>query len=124
MNKPIKGILIDPETQTVAEVEIHADENGSQLDSMYETLKCRYVETSSGGLDWLPGGCPDDVWFDEEAMLGEPEYFFQIPGWHSLAGRGLILGHDDECNSVSHTLSEVQIEELRNHIRYFRVTRK
>lgn len=116
MNKSIKGLLIDPENRTVTEVDIQAGEDGSHLESMCKNLNCMWVDTSRNRLDWLPGGCPDDVWFDDEGMFCEPKHFFQIPGWQAIAGRGLILGHDSKGHSVNHTLNERQVEALRSGI--------
>lgn len=124
MGKSIKGLLIDPEKRSITEVDILTGEDGGHLESMYEHLQCEHVDVCGGGLDWLPGGCFDDIWFDDEGMLCEPEYFFQIPGWHALAGRGLILGRDSEGHSTSHTLSEIQIEVLRSHVRFTHIEKE
>ena len=120
MSKSIKGLLIDPEKREISEVSIPADDDGSCLEGMYSALHCTAVDVGRGGLSYLPSHPADDVWFDDEGLYSDCTALFLLPGWVPLVGRGLILGFDDEGNSVDHTLTAEDIEELKRTIRWGR----
>lgn len=120
----LKGLLIDPETQTITEVEVYPDENGeTHLDSMYELLQCTCVDVGRNCLNFLPSSPVDDIWFDDEGNFSDNQFRFQIPGLVPLVGRALILSYDGMGGSTSHTLTAEDIKELRRSIawgrRYF-----
>ena len=115
MNGIIKGLLIDPEAETIEEVEVKT-ENGNQLASMYELLKCDLVDCAGSGLNFLPSSCGDDIWFDDEGEFRANAARFEIPGWIPIFGCGLILSHDGEGNCLSHTLTNHDIEVLKEEI--------
>jgi hypothetical protein len=117
----LKGLLIDPENQTITEVDVYPDRDGeSHLSSMYSHLNCRQVYLARDILTFLPSGPADDVWFDEEGNYSGYLYMFQIPGYVPLIGKGLILGYDNMGRSTSHTLTPVDINLLRSGIRYYK----
>lgn len=114
MRNSIKGLLIDPENQTITEVDVIKDENQeSHLASIYEHLKCSWVDVGRNCLSYLPSKPQDDLWFDDEGNFSDCPYIFQLPRLVPLVGRALILSYDDEGNSCSHTLTLDDIEELR-----------
>ena len=57
-----KGILIDVHNRTITEVEVTKDSNDSELQSMYNHIKCGMVECVSLNDE-------NDVWVDEEGLL-------------------------------------------------------
>lgn len=116
----IKGLLIDPETQTITEVDVINDEHGSCLESLYDHLKCSCVDVTRGLLSYLPREPMDDIWFDDEANYSDCPYMFLIPGFVPLIGRGLILSIGDEGGCLSHTLTEQDIEYLKLSIKWFK----
>lgn len=116
MSKTIKGLLIDPEACEISEIEIPVKESGSCLDGMYKALKCSAVDIGRGGLRFLPSHPEDDVWFDDEGLFSGCEYEFKLPDWVPLIGRGLILGWNDEGESIDHTLTPEDIEVLKRSI--------
>lgn len=121
----IKGLLIDPENQSITEVEITPDpyEGGgaSHLESMYKHLKCDCVDLARHLLEYLPSMPNDDVWVDDIGSWGNCPYMFMLPNYVPLIGRALILGHDDfKGESISHTLTAEDIEALRRSIRWLK----
>lgn len=119
---PIKGLLIDPENQTITEVEVTPDKNGeTHLDSIYDHLNCTCVDVGRYLLEYLPSNPKDDIWFDDEGNYSNCPYMFLLPGYVPLIGRGLILSHDDsDGRSLSHSLSSADIEFLRKTVRWFK----
>ena len=114
MLNSIKGLLIDPENQTITEVDVIEDaKKGSHLASIYEHLQCGWVDVGRNCLSYLPSEPQDDLWFDDEGNFSECPYVFQLPGLVPLVGRALILSYDDEGNSVSHTLTPEDLDVLR-----------
>ena len=116
----IKGLLIDPETQTITEVDVINDEHGSCLQSLYDHLKCSCVDVKSGLLSYLPREPMDDIWFDDEGNYSDCPYMFLIPGFVPLIGRGLILSFGDKGECLSHTLTQQDIDHLRQSITWFK----
>jgi hypothetical protein len=113
MRNSIKGLLIDPENQIITEVDVIEDAKKSHLASIYEHLKCSWVDVGRNCLGYLPSKPQDDLWFDDEGNFSDCPYIFQLPRLVPLVGRALILSYDDEGNSCSHTLTLDDIEELR-----------
>jgi hypothetical protein len=117
----IKGLLIDPENQTITEVDVYPDLDGdSHLSSMYRHLDCMQVNLARDLLCFLPSRSADDVWFDEEGVYSSCPYMFLIPNYIPLIGKGLILGYDNLGKSISHTLTAEDIDVLRNNIKWFK----
>ena len=118
MSNTIKGLLIDPTNRTISEVEIDSDDDGSYLAAMYEVMGCDCVDVGRGGLQFLPSGPIDDVWFDDEGMYSDCEDCFIIPGFVPLIGKGLILCYDENGNSTSYSLTPEDVAELRSVVRW------
>lgn len=113
----IKGLLIDPEAQTIAEVEVRKDNSAeSYLDHICRLLNCQRVDVGRDGLLFLPSSPFDDIWFDDEFVFCDSEYTWELPMWIPVAGKGLILYYDNLGNSVSHTLTPEDIDVLRSTI--------
>lgn len=121
IEKKLKGLLIDPETESITEVEIA---KGSKcLDDLYKAIKCDTVDCIRAGVV-LSGGKrkEDDIWVDDEALLGEPKHFWILPGYaQPIAGRGVILSADDEGGCISHTLTPDEVEELKRVIEFYHI---
>ena len=104
--KPLYGYLIDPLAQKITRIEMPADSRGN-LDTMYKAIGCYMVEVA------YFNGANDGVFVDEEGMLKLPTEFFFIKGCHQpLAGRGVVLGCDEEGNTIAPT---VTMDWLREH---------
>jgi hypothetical protein len=123
--KSIKGLLIDPEKHLVEEIILIPKDNNF-LSDMQKYLGCRTVAVVYNAIP----GVTDDLWVDDEGLLNNPEYFFLPPApeykennqW--LAGKALILGHDDEGDCISHSIKENQIDKLVMSIRFGRLEKK
>lgn len=90
----MKGILIDPKARTITEVEV---EKG--IDAIYALIQ-------AGTFDCVYINPHNSVFVDDNGLLNDPEFFFILKGYpQPLAGRGLILGCDDEGESCSATVT-------------------
>jgi len=118
MKNTFKGLLIDPLFHRISEVEVPIDENGSSLHGMYDVLECSCVDVGRGGLLFLPSKPDDDLWFDDEWLFrGDDCGAFRLPSMTvALVGRGLIMGFDEEGNSVDHHLTAEDIDVLRKSV--------
>lgn len=114
------GVLIDPKSREIREVEIEKDEDGSCLTAMYRELDCEIVDAAPEVMSYLPGHPADDLWFDDEGRFREYDCgaFRLSPAFIPIVGRGLILGSDREGNSISHHLSAEAIEFLKNSVMF------
>jgi len=100
----MRGFLIDPEAKTITEV----DHNGDYK-QIYEFI----------GVDCFTVVQMDDVncvYVDDEGLLNNPRYFFTIQGYHQpLAGKGLVLGVDEEGETIG---TNLELEDLQKIIRF------
>lgn len=90
----MKAILIDPFIRVIKEVE-----HDGSLEDIYDKIKCDcfdLVHIDDQG---------DAIYVDDEGLLGDlaQQVFFKIDGM-PLAGRGLVLGSDDEGCSTAPTI--------------------
>ena len=105
MANPCKAILIDPVTETITEVEWNGD-----FHHIYKLIDCDTYDVARINREG------DGIFVDDEGLFKERQFFF----WHSdypqpLAGKGLLLGCDDQGESVApHTT----IEEVRSKVRF------
>ena len=107
-----KGILIDTENRTITEVEVVRNEQGSQLQSIYNHVKCSMVEVVSYDDQ-------NDVYVDEEGLLtmNEETKFFKLKNYpQPLAGNGLIMGFDNETGENGST--NLTIEEVKDMVTF------
>jgi len=94
--------LIDPFEQSVQEVNYFGD-----YTEIYKHIKCDLFTVV--GLN-NKGDC---VYVDDEGLLKDNQMFFKIQGYpEPLAGRGLILGTDEEGDSCSATLSFEDVRQM------------
>ena len=100
----MKAILIDVHTQSVTEVE-----HDNTLDNIYELLNCRTFDVVR--IDEV-----DSIYIDDEGLFVDDQLFFEYGGDAQsvrLAGNGLILGVDDEGNSIS---PQTTVEEVEGRV--------
>lgn len=100
----MRTILIDPEKQTVEELEFMGNYTDIQ-----NIIGCRCFTTLN-----LGGETNDAVFVDDEGLFHDSGYVFTIEG-RPLVGKGLIMGCDDEGESISTTVS---LEEVRYKVRF------
>jgi len=104
----MRAILIDPVAETVMEVEHNGDYR-----NIYDLIDCETFTVV--GID-----NDDAIYVDDEGLLkDDPKHFFMFSGYaQPLAGKGLILGTDEEGNSVSPIIS---IEEVIERVTFVRL---
>ena len=106
MESNIKAILID-----VYEKEIREVDYDGTLDFIYFNLACRTFDVVR--VDDVNG-----IFVDDEGLLRQNQLYFEYPssnGIFQLAGNGLILGVDDEGNSISTTLT---VEDVKGKVSF------
>jgi hypothetical protein len=102
----IYGYLIDPHSERITRIELPNESRGN-LDAMYKAIGCDLVEPV------YLNEARDAVFVDEEGLLKGPQHFFFIEGCHQpLAGRGVVLGCNEEGDSVNPVLT---LDWLREH---------
>jgi hypothetical protein len=97
----MRAILIDPFTQTIEEVDYSGD-----YKDIYSLIECDLFTTV-----YLPNTSDDTLFVDDEGLYVENQRFFKIDGFEQpLAGRGLLLGTDEEGESIDcmSTVEEVK----------------
>jgi len=83
--------LIDPVTRTVKEVTYNGDYNQIYTLTDCDTFTCVMFNEHS-----------DTIFVDDEGLFKSDQQFFHVQGYpQPLAGKGLILGTNDEGESVS-----------------------
>jgi len=105
-----KGYLIDPEAKTI--IHINYD-----------------LSTGIDGIYKLIGADPftivqiekrDAIFVDDEGLLKNPRYFFQYRGYHQpLAGKGLVLGTNEEGDTVS---AKIKYEDLKSRVSFLELS--
>lgn len=103
----MKAILIDPRTKTLEGIEL-PDDSRARMERIYALLGCSYVDCVR-----LDTG-RDAVFVDDEGLLGDlsAQRFFWLEGTHSpLAGAGVIMGADEEGETVAPTIALDEVAE-------------
>lgn len=102
----MKAYLIDPNNLSITEV----DYDGS-LEQIYKLCdySCFTVATFND--------MGDGVYVDDEGLLKPTSGFFMIDGYNQpLAGKGLVLGVDDQGESIP---PSVTLDWLKEHTTFF-----
>jgi hypothetical protein len=94
----MRGILIDAEARTIAEVE-----HTGKLPEMYSSIRCTEVE-------FVPLDDENDLWVDCEGAINDTSFGFLYSG-HYFFGNALILSMDPingECIATKISLDAVR----------------
>ena len=105
----ISGLLIDPFEQTVTEVELSED-------STFADAK-KHMQLD-GPLDVVTLSDDTMVVVDDEALLKNDQRYFKLTEFHQpLAGRAIIVGYDDEGETINGSYNADTIEWMpEDHI--------
>lgn len=105
----MRAILINPAEKAITEVEYSG--NYKQI---YEHIRASVFEIVSTAA---PDGAEVCVFVDEEGLLnGNPHGWFTIEGnAQPLRGRGLVLGCDDQGESIA---SPLDVEQVAAMVRF------
>jgi len=99
--KQLRGYLIDPETKTITEVTHNGDYKEIYRFIGADCFDCVRIDYRNG------------VFIDDEGLLNGQRYFFKLRGYpQPLAGKGLILGNDEEGETVSSSLTMDEVKFL------------
>lgn len=102
----MRGILIDPFTKTIEEV----DTTG-KLPEIYSMLGVELITIVHIGES-------DVLFLDDEGLFvprDEQEYFYWSGSNQPYAGKGLIIGTDEEGDSTD---AEIDLEEVKQRVRW------
>ena len=102
----MRGILIDPFAKTIEEV----DTTG-KLPEIYSMLGVELITIVHIGES-------DVLFLDDEGLFvprDEQEYFYWSGSNQPYAGKGLIIGTDEEGDS---TEAEIDLEEVKQRVRW------
>jgi hypothetical protein len=105
----MKAILIDVEKREVKIVDV---EKG--IDAIYAQIKCDCFTVVTLENE-------DAIFVDDEGLLklDENSKFFFIEGYHQpLAGNGLILGTNEEGESVD---VKSDLQDIKNRVRFLNI---
>ena len=105
----MKGILIDVENEQIKFVEV-----GKDIDAIYEQINCDCFTVINIEND-------DVIYVDDEGLfkLNEDSKFFYLEGSHQpIVGNGLILGTDDEGDSVD---AKSKLEDIKDRITFLTI---
>jgi hypothetical protein len=103
----IKAILIDSTAQEVREIEIE-----NKLEAYYAAIGCNTIDAVYPGE--LEGR--DVVYVDDNGLLDGPQHFFHLAGFPTpLAGNGLVIGTDDEGESVD---AATPVDQVRQGVMF------
>ena len=86
----MRVILINPYNQTIKEAVY-----GGDYREIYDLIGCRT-------FDIVSLSDADDLYVDDEGLLKDDNRYFSWSG-RNFAGAGLILGHDDEGETIETT---------------------
>lgn len=96
-----KGYLIDPEAKKIT----HVRHDTKDYRQIYDIIDCHPSPFTVVHLD-----DHDVIFVDDEGLLKNPRYFFNIKGYpQPIAGKGLVLGGDSQGETVS---ANIEYEEL------------
>ncbi len=106
----MKAYLIDPFTQSITEVEYSGDYN--QIYSFIDADLFTCADINEFG---------DTVFVDDEGLInGKPQEFFLVADYPTpLAGKGLVLGTNQEGESVEPSITLDQLRASVDWIPHF-----
>lgn len=96
----MKAILIDPREMDVTEIDVPLE--GGNYGAIAEALQCELFTVAQ-----YLNSEGDALFCDDEGMLHHPEHFFMFNGT-PLAGRGLVLGSDEEGETTPPAAATVE----------------
>lgn len=96
----MKAILINPFEETITEVEHTGD-----YKQIYDLIDCRT-------FDIVNIIHTEDLCVDDEGLLKNNQRYFTFANEGTYAGKGLLLGHNDEGESVATTFTLQQVKDM------------
>lgn len=106
----MRGILINPCTQTITEIEVKPG-----LEGLYEAL--RADRAFSGMVELMRLGPSLDLWIDEEGNLSDGRPVFIFANTQPIAGAALMLCNDGKGDSISLD-KRITLETINDAVRW------
>jgi hypothetical protein len=100
----LTGILIDPTTRTITEVEVANYDGRTFLNAMYKLLDCQTIEAVR--FDRIK----HTLWCDEEGLFkrGNPAFRYEGVGQEMFVGKAIVLADRGEhCADCKLTVEDV-----------------
>lgn len=98
------GILINATDKTIKTVQVDG------LEEMCKALGCERVDRAAiGEKD------DTDLWVDDEGLYNSKDFFYYEGLHQPFAGNGLILGANEEGDTVS---TKLTLEEVKKYVRF------
>ena len=110
--RPATGFLIDPAAWSIAPWSYNGD---------WRTI-APAIRIGQSPFTIVEIGDGDVIYVDDEGLLKPLDWFFAVKGGHQpFAGCGLVLGSNDEGETIS---VRIAIEELKRRILHLRIVGK
>ena len=104
----MKGILINPENNTITEVDHDGNYKNIYLIIDTDCFDIQRLEPKQGN--------DNGIYVDDNGLNGEVKFGFQYGENQPIAGKGFILG----CNRKGETIStNLTVEEVRTNVKIF-----
>jgi hypothetical protein len=109
---PATGFLIDPAARSISPWLYNGD---------WQTI-APAIRIGNSPFTIVEIGHGDVIYVDDEGLLKPLDWFFAVKGGHQpFAGCGLVLGSDDEGETVS---ARIDLSELKRRILHLRIAGK
>jgi hypothetical protein len=109
---PATGFLIDPASRSIAPWLYNGD---------WRTI-APAIRIGQSPFTIVEIGGGDVIYVDDEGLLKPLDWFFAVKGGHQpFAGCGLVLGTDDEGETVS---ARIALQELKRRVLHLRIVDK
>jgi hypothetical protein len=110
--RPATGFLIDPASRSIAPWSYNGD---------WQTI-APAIRIAQSPFTIVEIGGGDVIYMDDEGLLKPLDWFFAIKGGHQpFAGCGLVLGNNDDGETVS---ARIALQELKRRILHLRIVGK
>lgn len=109
----MRAILIDPFKCEVTEI----DYDNSNFENLYPLLSHESMPVDCFTV--VDFGDGETLYVDDEGLLKSPERGFILGNSQPLAGKGVILGSDDEGNSIA---TKIPLDVIQEKVLFFEFT--
>lgn len=108
----IKGILVDPYSKTITEVQVKRNKEGSALAGLKEHMGCDRVDVVAFEDE------SNDIWVDDEGLYNNDMYFHseKFAPHHILPGKCVITSVD--LNNGSTQGTDLDVETVKTNIKF------
>jgi hypothetical protein len=109
----MRAILIDPFKCEVTEI----DYDNSNFENLYPLLSHESMPVDCFTV--IDYGEGETLYVDDEGLLKNPERGFLLGNSQPLAGKGVMLGSDEDGNSIA---TKIPLEDIKDRVLFFEFT--